>query len=350
MMRGRSARVFALVAAGLLFAPRPSSADDEDPLMSAWAAFAEERSGECIGPPGKLSRPIPIEAGRHRYRLDGHRLVQLSTDQDDVLRVGVLSAIKDERDATMAAVKRVIARLKKRRIELLVVNGDIAEASVNADEIIFPTLAESGVLTVVHVGNTETCGWFNQSATRAFRRHRNLINGNWVRQLELDDGVLYTLPGYHDRRFTHTAGAAIYKPDDVEQLGKLLKTGPGPKVLVAHGPPRMKGKRGIDIATDAGHVGDPAVTQLIKVHRIRFGLFGHILEAGGRASDLAGQRRRKPNRWYPNLYVNAGTVNPDPWPMLDGKTSYGMGLYVEIKDKKARYSVIRLSEQPAGDD
>ena len=109
----------------------------------------------------------------------------------------------------------------------------------------------------------------------------------------------------------------------------------------------MKGAAGIDRATGAGHVGDPALAALLKEQRIRFGLFGHILEAGGRASDLAGRRRRRENVWHPNLFVNAGTINPDPWPMLNGSTSYGMALYVEVKGKKARYSVIRLPEVPS---
>ena len=135
---GRGKWFWAVLGSALvgLLSP-PTQGQEEDPLMAAWNAFAQERSGECVGPKGELAKPIPIEAGRHRYRLEGHRLVQLSRDEDEVLRIGVISAIKDERDATMGAVKRAVADLKKRRIDVLVVNGDIAEASINADEVIF---------------------------------------------------------------------------------------------------------------------------------------------------------------------------------------------------------------------
>ena len=331
--------VVVLVVSGTASAVR---AESTDPGMAAWTTFAEARTGECIGPRGELDTSIAIEAGRHRYRLQGHRLIQLSRDQDQILRIGVMSAVKDEREATLHAIKTVLAQLKTRGIDVLVVNGDIAESGVSPDELIFPALADSGVLTVVHVGNTESCGWFNQTATLVFRRHRNLINGNWVRQLELDDGTLYVLPGYYDRRFTHTGGAAVYSAEDIEEFGRLLTEGRAPKIVVSHGPPRMKGRRGIDIATGAGHVGDPALTTVLKAHKIRFGLFGHILEAGGRGSDLSGRKRRRTKSWHPTLFVNAGTINPDPWPMLDGRTRYGMGLYVEVKGKKARFETILL--------
>jgi hypothetical protein len=110
---------------------------------------------------------------------------------------------------------------------------------------------------------------------------------------------------------------------------------------VAHGPPKQVGKKAIDLATGAGNVGDPQMTELLQRAKVPFGIFGHILEAGGRGTDLSGKKPRKPKKWHPTLYVNAGTANPDPWPMLDGRTSRGMALYVEVKRKKARFEVLR---------
>ena len=107
----------------------------------------------------------------------------------------------------------------------------------------------------------------------------------------------------------------------------------------------MTGRAGIDIASGAGHVGDPDLAKVLKLTKTRFGIFGHILEAGGRGSDLSGKKARKKKRWARSLYVNAGTANPDPWSMLGGKTSYGMGLWFELDSRrgKARYRVVRRS-------
>lgn len=310
--------------------------------FEAYRAFAQARGGDCVGPAGDLSSPIDFEAGGHSYRLHGHRLEQLDKDKDKVLRIGVLSATKDDRPETLAAIAELIRIFKREKMDVLLVNGDIASHEINVDEKIFPALADSGVLTIVMAGNTESCGYFNRAATKVSAQHRNLINGNYVRQIELEDGVLYTLPGYHDRRFVHTSGAAHYDEDDLFELRRMVRAGPGPKILVSHGPPKMKGKKAIDIASGAGNVGDPNMTDLIRGAKVSFGIFGHILEAGGRASDLQGKKAKKAKKWHKSLYVNAGTANTDPWNMLNGKTSYGMGLMYEVKGKQARHQVFKL--------
>lgn len=340
----------ALLAPGLSSWAAPDEPDDPPPLelpkdgYDAYKKFADARGGDCVGPAGDLETPLDIEAGGHRYRLHGHRLTQLDADKDKILRVGVISATKDDRAETLAAMAKLISWLKRKKMDVLVVNGDIASHEIDVDEKIFPALAASGVLTIVVAGNTESCGYFNRAATKVAAEHPNLINGNYVRQIELEDGVLYTLPGYHDRRFVHTSGAAHYDKDDLFELRRMIRAGPGPKILVSHGPPKMKGRKGIDIASGAGHVGDPAMTDVIQGAKVKFGIFGHILEAGGRGSNLKGNRRRKPKKWHKSLYVNAGTANTDPWTMLNGKTSYGMGLLYEIKGNRARYRVHRLKE------
>lgn len=317
---------------------------EAEPPKTGYEAFAAARRGECVGKKGSLDEPLTFSAGGHQYRLEGHRLVQLDKDKDRRLRIGVISATKDDRDETLAAIDALFAKLKKQKIDVLVVNGDLATQEINPDEKLFPKLASLGVLTIVTIGNTESCGLFNQAATAVFGTSKNFVNGNWVRQIELDDGVLYTLPGYYDRRFAHTGGAEKYKDEDLYALKGMLKEGPGPKILVSHGPPKAKGRHGIDIVTDGDHVGDQRMTELMKVAKVPFGIFGHILESGGRGADIDGKRRVAPGKWSKELVVNAGTANPDPWVLLNDKTSYGMALWVEIDGKRARYRVFRLPE------
>lgn len=316
---------------------------------AAWAAFAEARRGECVGPPGALTTPLELRRGERTYRLEGHRLVELTADADHLLRIGVLSAIKDDREPTLAAVRTLRGRLEKAGIDVLVVNGDLATNLFELQKV-FAALAESPVLVVASIGNTESCGAFNQAAEEVFATQRHVINGNWVRRLELDDGTLVTLPGYYDRRFTHTGGAAHYDAKDLDVLSDLLLSpadATAPVVLISHGPPRGEAKKAIDVVNDGSHVGDAALTVVMKDRRTMFGLFGHILESGGRATDSLGKQPKAAGAWHESLIVNAGSANTDPWTMVEGTTSYGMALRFELESPpkrpaRARYAVEKL--------
>lgn len=329
------------VTLGLFTISTSAWAEEPAPKPGSWEAFAEARRAECDGPQGVLEPPLEREVAGHRYQLLGHRLVQLDADKDHLLRIGVISAIKDDREETLATVRTLLERLKKRGIDVLVANGDLATNEFQMDNV-FPVLAEAGVLVVATIGNTESCGSFNRAVEQAAKKHPNLINGNWVRRLELDDGTFLTLPGYYNRPFVHTGGAAVYNQDDLDELRRLAKDAPNPRVLISHGPPKMTGKKALDLTLEGENVGDPGMTELIKDLKIPFGISGHILEAGGRGTDLSGTKVRPPKKWHPNLYVNAGGANPDPWGMLDKSTAYGMALYVEVDGNKARYSVERM--------
>lgn len=319
------------------------------PDVAAWSTFAEARRGECVGPPGVLATPLELRRGERTYRLEGHRLVEVTRDADHLLRVGVLSAIKDDREPTLAAVRTLRARLEKAGIDVLVVNGDLATNLFELEKV-FAALAESPVLVVAVIGNTESCGAFNQAAEAVFATQRHVLNGNWVRRLELDDGTLVTLPGYYDRRFTHTGGAAHYDAADLEVLGDLLRNPAGataPVVLISHGPPLGEAKKGIDVVNDGSHVGDAAMTTVMKDTGVVFGLFGHILESGGRATDSLGKQPKAVGAWHESLIVNAGSANTDPWTMVEGTTSYGMAVRFELdttpkRPARARYAVERL--------
>jgi hypothetical protein len=168
-----------------------------------------------------------------------------------------------------------------------------------------------------------------------------------VRRLELDDGTVLTAPGYYDRKFTHTGGASTYDANDLRELSRMAKDAKQPLALVSHGPPLAKGKNGIDVLTDGTNVGDVMLTELVTDLKIRLGIFGHILESGGRGSDLAGKQKLAQKVWHPELHVNAGTLNTDPWSMVDGTTSNGMALYLELEPKRARYEVEKLPPPPA---
>lgn len=306
-----------------------------------WDELAEKRRAVCLGGPAKLDEPLELAIGARRLRLEGHRLVELTRDPDTVLRIGVLSAIKDDREETIAAIRKAFDHFAKRKVDVIVANGDLATDEFQM-EAIFPILAEPEVPVIATIGNTESCGSFNKIAYEVSKKRPGLINGNWVRVIELDDATLLTLPGYHDRKFTHTSGASVFDQDDMTELDRFAGEAKAPVVLVSHGPPRQSGKKALDVLHDGENVGSELLAAFLKDSKIRFGIYGHILEAGGRGTDLGGKKVVKPKQWKDQLLVNAGTINPDPWRMLDGRDGAGMVLVVEISGKKARYDVLRF--------
>jgi hypothetical protein len=116
-------------------------------------------------------------------------------------------------------------------------------------------------------------------------------------------------------------------------------------VLLSHGPPHQSGKQALDFVPGAGNVGDPALRALLKQAQIPFGLFGHILEAGGHATDLDG-KPLPPQRPFKSLYLDQGSVNPLPWKMNDGTTSYGLAAIFTLQGTQASYEMMRLPKPP----
>src|SRR5437764_1274564 len=89
---------------------------------SAWTTFLEPRRNTCIGPAGSFDPPLEIEVRGHRYRIEGHRMVQLDKDPDQRIAIGVISAIKDDRPETLEAITKAIKRLTDKKIDVLVAN------------------------------------------------------------------------------------------------------------------------------------------------------------------------------------------------------------------------------------
>ncbi|MEO0813432.1 MAG: metallophosphoesterase, partial [Myxococcota bacterium] len=232
-----------------------------------------------------------------------------------------------------------------RGVEWLVVNGDIAIEELDLEDAI-QILGESGVPTIMVLGNSESRSSFARAYATKSKKYPNLVNGTWVRKIMADDAEFWTLPGYYSKSFVYQGAGCRYKRDDVRKMTKELQpAGNDPIVLISHGPPRGKGKRAIDVITDKTNVGDEAMSELIRKKAIPFGIFGHILESGGRGvgSDLS--TPVKPKNPAKALYVNAGSISGDPWGMNDGSTSYGMAVLMVIEGGKATYEVKRYGSR-----
>lgn len=313
----------------------------------AFATYAEGVETSCNGPLERLPAPEGVEYAGYRYSLEGSLAsVRRVTPRAGPLKLGVLSAIKDLEPDTRATLERFLKEFEAQDVEAILVGGDTAEEPGALNDF-YAWLAGATTRPVVTVvGNGERPGAHSYAISRQRAAGKlNLLNGVVVRRVDLDGVDVVTLNGYYDKRFLHMAGACTYTETDVEAVVRAAKQATHPVLLLAHGPPRQAGKAAIDFVPEHGNVGDPALTKAMAEGRIRFGVHGHILEAGGKATDAAG-KPLKADTWLSSMYLNPGSANPLPWKLNSGGTSYGLAAVVTLEKGKARYQLLRAAKPP----
>ncbi|MBI5510664.1 MAG: metallophosphoesterase [Deltaproteobacteria bacterium] len=315
---------------------------------ASWEAYIKANRYVCPGPFDTLKTPREITLAGKKYKHSGYRLEVENPDADSKVVIGVMSAIKDTSDGTKQNVKNAFAWFKAEGVEWVVANGDLALEELDLEEVV-DLLAAEGLPLLVILGNSESKGSFARVFAEREAKYPNLVNGVWVRQVVADDVELWTLPGYSDRRFVHQGAGCLYKPEDVDLMVKTMTpAGKAPLLLVSHGPPQGKGKTALDWMAEKINVGDDKINSLIDKKKIPFGLFGHILEAGGNAVGKDLSAPVKANTPVASLYLNAGSLAGDPWGMNDGSTATGMAFIVTLDGGKAKYEIKRF--KPTAED
>ena len=311
-----------------------------------WPAYMKGNGFSCPGPFDTLEKPREVVLAGKTYSHTGYRMEVSNPDADDKVVVGIVSAVKDVSEGTRKNFAEAVAWFKKAGAEWLVVNGDIALNEFDL-QAVAEMLGESGLPTLVVLGNSESKGSWARVYRDLAAKYPNLINGVWVRQIVADDIEFWTLGGYHDRAFVHEGAACMYKEKDINVMLETLEpAGKGPLALVSHGPPLGKGKAALDRIVDKKNVGDPLLNRLIDKRKIPIGIFGHILEAGGAAVGRDQKSARRSGRDYGDLHINAGSISGDPWGMNDGSTAFGMAVLLTVQKGKARYEVKRFAMTP----
>ncbi|MFM2152266.1 MAG: hypothetical protein RL199_701, partial [Pseudomonadota bacterium] len=306
-----------------------------------FAAFQERHETTCVGDPAeRQAAPTTYDHAGFHYVIDGGKGLVRRTKPRKVpgeVRLGVLSSIRDFEKETKANLDDFLAKFRAADVDAVLVNGDVA---INEHEIepILRYVAKLDVPVLAVIGNAENRSAFNRAAALAHQDAPNVLNTDLVRTLDLDGWDAVSLPGYYDPKYTHQSGYCMYSRDDVRALGKLAKELEGPVVLLSHGPPRQTGPEALDfVSPKVGNVGDETLALVLKKNPIPFGAFGHIGEAGGRATDLAGTTEIPPGQLSDTLYVNPGWANSLPWRMNRGPTNYGRAAILTIVGKQAKW-------------
>ncbi len=325
----------------LLLSLLPLTALAEAP--KTFAEFEDAYQFECNAP-FETFEPADVKEHRgFRYEHTGAtvKVRRLERKKGAPARLGLLAGIKDAEPETKALLEKFLADFEKADVDVVVVGGDSAEEPAVLEQV-FTFLAQATRRPIVAIaGNTERAAALNYAIMKVRKTGaEHLLNMDLVRRYDGEGFDLVSVAGYHDKAYLHATGACIYSEKHLEGAEAAARAADDPVVLLSHGPPRMKGQAAIDFVPGADNVGDPRLTQLITGAKIPFGIFGHILEAGGRASDLSG-KPLPPKKPAPALYVCQGSANPLPWKLNDGTTSYGLAAIMTIDGKKASYEVLR---------
>ena len=312
------------------------------PTTSDWPDYLKQYRYDCPGPLDATMKPRKLTIAKRVYTHQGYKLVLDDKQAGKGAKVGVISASKEMVVSTLENIKAALAWFKKEQVHWIIVNGDMTTDAFDI-ETLFGLLGDTEVGVLVNMGNGDSFGVWNRIFRRKSGQYPNVINASYIRHIVADGVEFWILPGYYDKRFLHQTGACRYNKKDVQEMKvKLRKAGDKPTVLVSHGPPRGYGREAIDWISEGENIGDIAINKLLQKHDIKFGLFSHILEAGGKAVGSDFKTAVGERKGVQSLYVNTGSISGDPWPMNSGKTSYGMAAIVEYKNENSKFWLKRF--------
>jgi Icc-related predicted phosphoesterase len=309
------------------------------PKNAIWQYFAEHAL-DCSAPLERLAEPLEWKLGEKAFLFDGVRLFE-KEPSDGTLTVGVLGAVKDFMPETRESLGFFLKRFQEEKVDFLVLLGDIGSTEYEIMQVV-SFCARSGPPLLAVSGNSESRAAFNRALLGVQKRYHQVVNANLVQRVDTRGMTLLFLGGYFERRFAHETAACIYRKEQLEQLSNIAKSSAPTRLLFSHGPPLGKGGEALDAVPDGDNVGDPALNRLMQEAEINFGIFSHILEAGGVSSDAQGKLVPE-DKMVERLWLNVGSANPLPWQLNSGAVSCGMAAVVKVQQKRASYKIIKHS-------
>jgi hypothetical protein len=314
------------------------------PPPAAAQAFVPSSAGptdpECAGPmdPGT---PTQLTLNGKHATLNGYRLI-VPVDAQKPVVVGVLANLDEASPENLKAIGDYLAFFKAKGASAIVVDGDSGDTTEAIQGVLRP-LAKSGLPVLVNIGNREKKANFGAALATISKESPNVFNLSKVREVDLGNVTFLSLPGYHDARYLIGGKeGCLYHTGDLDRLKQAAAQAKGSVVLLSHGPPLGAGAGAIDrVQSPPGNVGDPNLNQLLRDGHISFGVFANIIEAGGMATTLDGERKIPPDTYEATLYLNAGAADTTPWSMNDGTQGRGMAETLAFQDGKAAYSIYR---------
>lgn len=266
----------------------------------------------------------------------------------NIIKFGVLSDIHGD----VKNLASFMSEFKEQKADAILVLGDTNDMASSVDgktdyeEIylsLLRILGSSDVPVFVIPGNHESTQNYLGAVKSLAHQYPALHDLSTSGLYQFKSVMLVPLPGYHLKEYTNPAGF-LFSEDVFSALGNMLDAHQGklsqPLLFVAHGPLKFSTKEGIDVIYSGENVGNPALNELMDKHGIRFGVFGHIHEAGMKGVDKSGSLIKK-GEWSETLYFNPGPAEGGE--MCNGqKTDGSAGIFeIDVTNNKARYWILQ---------
>jgi Icc-related predicted phosphoesterase len=320
---------------------------------SAWAhaqsaeRWFEKYEFDCNGPYAHFEPSELISYEGFDYSFSGAtvKIRRSKATSANSVSFGLLSGIKDFDPETKALLDVFLASFEKKDVEAIVIGGDTSSEPDLLDSILGYILQSTKRPVLIVAGNMERGAMLNHAISKSRAAGKvNAINMGIIRRYDGPGADLVSLSGYHDKSFLHLAGGCLYTDKDISNAERAIKEADDAVVFLSHGPLRQKGPKAIDYVPGADNVGDTRLTKVFTDNQVRFGISGHILEAGGMGTDAIGKSVPE-GKFATALFVDQGSANPLPWKLNDGKTAYGLAAILTVEGNKAKYQVLR-GEKP----
>lgn len=297
--------------------------------------------------------PIVRTINGEEYRFEGNKVSQLSSDEDNEVKYGVISDAHGEVEKA-----RVFAqKFKEMGVNGIILPGDLPsnealrygqrDSNPDRNEIkkVLEAVAKIGLPVFVIPGNHERKPDYESALAEVTAKYENVIDMTQFRVFDGDDADFVSLPGYQTfripgRQFIPDDGYWT-KPDFIRATGKLREGLDDAVVLIAHGSGKTNtdGKAGPATIYSGNDVGDVTTTRMMRENNIPFAVVGHIHEAGGFAATYDGKQVRQ-GEWAGQFTANFGGL--ERWKHLNGETYNGMAGVLIVKSNQAKFDMIYL--------
>ncbi len=280
----------------------------------------------------KISLP-PLTAIRNGSDL------KITGGDSAVVRVGLLAGLSDTAPETLTAIKYFLDRFKAARVQAIIVAGDTGRTESQIRTIL-DALAQAPIPILVIPGAQESFHGFRNAIAALRTTHPQIVDLTLVRRVFMKNICFLSLPGEQNPFYLEAGDQGCsYEPEDVTAIVSAAPSNMT-AVLVSPTPPRGRGPAAADRGRGAVNIGDPAITDAMVDHEVRFGLHGHVVESGGSATPLSGEDPIPPGLWHTSFILQAGSASAAPVLMANGGRSAGMAHIVEFSGNRGRYRTL----------
>jgi hypothetical protein len=269
---------------------------------------------------------------------DGQDL-KISGLSSSIVSVGLLSGIHELTAESKKNLQFFFNQFKAAKVQAIIVVGGVGKTKKQITEI-FNELGLAPVPVLITPGAQESYGGLKAVFKKLHKKFPHLVDMTAVRRVMMKQVNFISLPGYYNPFYLEARSQGCsYEKSDLDSLENFVMKDMA-NVLVSATPPKGSGPFDPDLGRGNIHIGDPDLTQMLAPSSIRFGLFGHVYEAGGNAVSKNQNDALAPGIWHPSMYLQAGSADAIPVRLTNGGRVAGIAHIVDFSGHRVRFKQI----------